>query len=623
MTDTPASAPQPHTYDSDRDRWAFLYDSYCGGHRYRQPSSTTLGSVTIQTNAINEAGQKIGGQRSQVRSYLVAHPNESERDFELRVSIAAYVNIVAPIVKAYSESVTSKVRLENVPDIMADVIEDATRGQTSWDQFREEAVRWHANYGLGWTVVDAPRAAQPAAPRTVAAAGDDGIRPYVVFVHPPAVVEVCVDAGGKLTRFVFAESPFQSRDRNVTAYRARLRILDVQGYNGAPGWAVVEGNATVGTPLAGQYATMAVVDSGPLDPRLGNELPVIPGFYERDTTSLAPNGISLVDDAADIARLIFNALSWASEIHRHAGFPFLAIPLASTGGQLDPKAELTIGPGKGLGFNSTTGAPQYVQPPAESPRELREHCLFLFALALRSAGMEVAADSSAQVQSGEALRIRSRDFESRAQRFASATRAWELRVLRLLALYAGASEQEIAGIKVTYPKRFTLPDVSEDLARALSVLTVSVDLGNEAKLAAIRQMLDAALSLADDELDVILDEIRARLTAGDQVNAAGIADDVAIRQASITAQSQQDKPESFYQYELEGGMVTVNEWRATKGLALWDDAKGGNLTLPELRAKFPQAFAMPVLTQTSSSAAELAGLPSAMIPVPPNGAPAG
>jgi phage gp29-like protein len=48
-----------------------------------------------------------------------------------------------------------------------------------------------------------------------------------------------------------------------------------------------------------------------------------------------------------------------------------------------------------------------------------------------------------------------------------------------------------------------------------------------------------------------------------------------------------DDATKFYQYEIEGGIVTINEVRRSKGLPA---IKDGDLTLPEYRAKHPEAF---------------------------------
>ncbi len=183
-------------------------------------------------------------------------------------------------------------------------------------------------------------------------------------------------------------------------------------------------------------------------------------------------------------------------------------------------------------YDSTTGAPQWVQPSSESSKELRDSCVFRFQLALRTAGLEMASDASAQVQSGEALRIRSRDFESRAKRFANNMTRYENAVLGLIALLSGVSEKPTA----TYPKRFTLPDSVEDLANALALLDPSkmpLEIGPDGKIAAAKQALGAALSLSDAETASIIDWIRNHL--GDEVADMGQARaiDVAMRDQKL------------------------------------------------------------------------------------------
>jgi len=62
---------------------------------------------------------------------------------------------------------------------------------------------------------------------------------------------------------------------------------------------------------------------------------------------------------------------------------------------------------------------------------------------------------------------------------------------------------------------------------------------------------------------------------------------------------------SFFMYELEGGVVTINEVRASKGLPPIAD---GDLTLPQLRARYPEVYATSAVTQASGSAEKIVGL---------------
>lgn len=496
------------TYDAVREHWRYLRDAYMGGRYWANPSATTLGTASLrwQTGAIDESGLPIWRTGART-SYLVAHEGESDQRFDARRALAQYVNIVSPVVKAYAEGVTSRVTRAVEP--LAAYLDDADRRGSAWGEVAEGAATWACVYGMVATVVDTPNVDTSAL--TEAQRIEAGIAPYVVTVHPPAWAWVeCED--GRVVEFAYVSTPYRSElssdgtaDVELRVWRAD-RVID--GVPVAGGWEVRQGavRLAAGQALGDTVAGLRVTASGPLPAALRGEIPVTFAFYERDASSDCPSGVPLIADTADASRVIYNALSWAMEVNRLAAFPFLAIPLASTGGQLDQATAVKVGPGQGLGFNSGAGAPQWVEPSGTSQRELREHCVFTFQWAMRTAGLELAADSSAQVQSGEALRIRSRDFESRALRFARNMQRWEIATLRLFARMAGADE---TALSVSYPKRITMSDPAEDLARALTVLAAPVEVGPKARAMLVRQVLDSSLSLSDEELSERYEEIEA------------------------------------------------------------------------------------------------------------------
>ena len=184
----------------------------------------------------------------------------------------------------------------------------------------------------------------------------------------------------------------------------------------------------------------------------------------------------------------------------------------------------TVGPGTVPSSRSRPRA-----PPARariSPRDTSASSTQARMAAL-SAGV-VAADASAQVQSGEALRVRSRDFDARAAKFAMGLEDYERRTLSML---AGMLNQP-GPTSLTYPRRYTLPDSSEDLARAVLLLQSFWDeLGLEGKSQVVRQALNAGLSLSDQDVDTIMAEVRASLEPDPQTPRAGVpfAKDPAVR----------------------------------------------------------------------------------------------
>jgi len=215
-----------------------------------------------------------------------------------------------------------------------------------------------------------------------------------------------------------------------------------------------------------------------------------------------------VADTCDIAREVYNTLSNVGDIHRKTAFPFLAIPQKSTTGALDPETKVEVGPDTALGYPSDTGVPSWVQPSAEQTRELRDHAVFLMGAAYRMAGLEVSVEGTNEAQSGLAIQLKSRGFEGRCKRFAGNLEAYERQSLDLTA----AILRRAATYALNYPKRYVLPDASEDLARAILLLqTLKDDLGPAGAMAAIRQALNASLSVSDEELNKMMDEIRLKL----------------------------------------------------------------------------------------------------------------
>lgn len=504
------------TYDAVREHWRYLRDAYLGGRYWATPSATTLGSTALTWQTLDsEDNRPVFAHASRV-SYLVAHEGESDARYDVRRALANYVNIVSPVVKAYAEGVTS--RVTRATESLDAYLEDVDRRGSAWGEVAESAAAWACVYGMVATVVDAPNVDTRAL--TEAQRIEAGIAPYVVTVHPPAWAWVeCED--GRVVEFAYVSTPYRSDLSTTNEADVELRVWRadrvIDGALVAGGWDVRSGNVKLraGDSLAASVSGLSVVSSGPLPPALRGEIPVTFVAYERDQSSDCPMGISLVADTADASRVIFNALSWAMEVNRLAAFPFLSIPLKSTGGALDQSTAAKIGPGQALGFDSGAGSPQWVEPSGTSQRELREHCVFTFQWAMRCAGLELAADSSAQVQSGEALRIRSRDFESRALRFARNMQRWETATLKLFARMAGADESAIA---VTYPKRITMADPAEDLARALTMLAAPVEVGPKARAMLVRQALDATLSLSDAELSERYAELEA-IYLGDMATA--------------------------------------------------------------------------------------------------------
>lgn len=607
MTD-PAHDLTYATFDALRARWTFLHDSYLGGEFFRNPSLTTLSDARLRwQEAITEDGGTVVQTRTDRRaSYLVPFPAESDRSFDLRRTLASLVNPCEIIVDAYAEGVTCRVTRDL--GALTPLLEDADRRGAAWGEVVEEAVRWTCAYGVVAAVVDAPRARPGVETRADEAAAK--VRPYVVLVQPTAWAWTAHDADGALAEFAYVEDSFlDPTTPDGSRQCVRLRVWT------RAGWQLRAGSVPTGQIGAAREA-LEVVEGDRLPPVLGGQLPVTFLFHRRLIESRAPRGLSMIDNAADLTRAIYNKRSCEDQIAREAGFPSLAIPMGSTGGHLDPQTKVSIGPSKALPYDSQTGAPSWIQPSAEWARDLRESCVADFQHALRSAGLEMAADQSAQVQSGEALRIRSRDFESRAARLGRNAQRWELATLALYARLAGVAVEPV----VTYPSRYTLPDLSADLDRALRLLRDSpVEIGATARLLATQQAIDAAVPLTDAQRAAIGDQLVALLNADtdaferERAVAAAEAEDKLRKLAPADEPPPpppSDEPVQLFGYDYEAGIVTVNEARAAKGFG---PVPWGEVTVAEHMLKLKAAVA--TIDARAERATET-GAPVAPPPVP-------
>lgn len=488
------------TYDTDRGRLAFHSDSYQGGPRYRSPSSTTIGTavLTRYKDRLDANGRASGEYDVQetwrTMSYLVPHPGETRQAFEVRLSLAAYVNIVAPIVDAYVDAVTGPVSRDLGP--LDQYLQRLDGEEQTWGEAIEEVARQAVIYGATAMLLDTP-AENPATNRAEEERLGVGLRASTI--PPTAWAWVELDDDGTLSEFAFVDQPLvvEGQTQTVSLWRYTRTTWEKHAL------AVRSSDSIAGLRKA--IAPATCLDGGSL-PRPGR-VPVVFAYFRRVASSRAPAGSSLIADACDLARQVYNTLSWVEEIHRKTAFPFLAIPERAAGGQLDSGTRVQVGPDTALGYSADTGVPSWVQPSAESTRELRDHALFVVGLALRTTGLEVTADQGAPSQSGVALKIRSRDFDARCVKFARGMGKFERAALTLAAEMLGLA----ASPSVTYPRRFVLPDAAEDLARATLLLQSFGDrLGVDGVAEATRQALDAALSLDDDQLAALVAEVKAK-----------------------------------------------------------------------------------------------------------------
>jgi len=489
------------TYDFCRDRALYLTDFFYGGEKLKNPSSLSIGSTKVSRKNYDSDSKDFYYTTHQIRSYLIPFEAEDDQKFKNREAGAYYFNLVSQVVNAYADSVTSKVS-RNLGLLEPFVNNNVDYRDSTWSEFINQNAKMTALYGMTATYVDytIPEGV------TVNSRSDlktKGLAPKCILISPLAFAWVDVNHFGEINEFAWYENVIEDSNANATVI---LRIVDKKGWKQVGAQVNFSKNPYEQVAASGQLIT-----EGKHPASLKGKLPLVFNYFERIYNSSYPMGQSLVVDLVDVSRAVYNYNSWAGDIHQKASFPILTVPLAKSGGVMPPKTEMALGSNNALPYDSESGTPSFISAPTDSTRELRDQVNFMIQKAMSQLGLSLNLDQGSQIQSGEALKIRSREFEVKASKFASNNKKYEIKVLDLFKDYLGMSEQEIA---ITYPKVFSIPETSEDLTNALKLLDVPF-LGTEGKLSALNQALSVALSLSDEQTTSILNESKAMLEASE------------------------------------------------------------------------------------------------------------
>lgn len=550
-----------YVFDEDRPHALFRADAYEGGIAWDVPSSPTLGTATLYGHRVitvsegEDAGRQVVVEetRGSVRTYLVPWPGETVNDFNRRRSLAVYVNIVEPIVDAYVDAIVPKVK-RDLGDA-AQFLRNLDGDGQSWGELVGDVALQAALDGVVAAVLDLP-AQNPATTRAEEIEQGVGLRATLVPLASWAWL--CIDDDGRIEEFAYADSGVtdaRALSQKVRVWVWRADDVEDDGTVEPGGWAVYDHTMSLDASLGASrdaVVSRAPVRSGPLPASLGGRVPVVMAYHRRIRgRTPSPRGKSLAAGPAAIGRQIYQLLSQVEDTQRRAP-PFLSMPTAAANG-MEPEVAAKLGPGSALPAPAGVGSPSWVTFPAEPLADLRSHVAFLTAAAFRTSGLEIQADATAQVQSGEALRVRSRDFESRAAKFAASLADFERRGLDIAASLLGLDREML---RVNYPQRYVLGDPSELLAAAVMLMqTVGDRLGPRGIGESVRQAVDAALSLDDATLTAVLAEVESKLTS-----------------------AQPPAQKELFGYDYEVSVVTVNEIRATKGLGPID---GGDVPVME------------------------------------------
>jgi hypothetical protein len=259
-------------YQRNRDRWAFLLDSYIGGQQYKNGA------------------------------YLTKYQLETAGEYANRLNTTPLDNHCASVVSVYSSFLFREAPKRDFNHWTGEDIEaflrDANLEGQSLDSFMKDVATWAAVFGHCWILMTKPNMG-------VASQGaelDMGIRPYVNILTPLAVLdwrwERTPSGSYELTHFKYIEEIVDKITiiKEWTREEIRTWIMD-------------------------DVAKRSSIDTVEV-----NGLGMIPAVLSYNKRSIVKGiGVSDIADIADIQRLIYNMTSEIEQSHRLDGHPSLVV----------------------------------------------------------------------------------------------------------------------------------------------------------------------------------------------------------------------------------------------------------------------------------------------------------
>jgi hypothetical protein len=477
-------------YRANIDRWTFFLRSYMGGADYQQGN------------------------------YLTRYINESDNDYERRISLTPVDNHCRNVIRVYSSFLwrvpptRNYGTLESSPDLAAFLKDSDLDGQ-SFDSFMREAQIWSSVYGHVWVMCDKPQS--NAGTRAEELAQD--IRPYVTLITPENVFdwewERQPSGRFELTFLKVREAVIKTdEETTVTFFRYWTKdTVELKRYDGE--------NATT-------------VE------KINNPLGKIPAVYIPANRSIVRGiGVSDISDIAYMQKTIYQEMSEIEQLIRISNHPTLVKTF---------ETDATAGAGAIINISEDSDSglkPYQMQPSGANLDAIRASISDKIEAINRMAHMGAVRGTEALTQSGVAMQTEFQMLNAKLSEKADILELAEEQLWDLIGRWQGISPE----ITIDYPESFGVRDYEKELrflqmARASGVKSVTL-------LREIdKQVADLVL---DDEL------LNQSHTEIDELT---------------TAVGDFDQTTQIYKYHIDSGMVTPNEVRQKIGL---EEVPGGDV----------------------------------------------
>lgn len=260
-------------YQRNRDRWAFLLDSYVGGEQYKNGS------------------------------YLTKYQLETPQEYQQRIRTTPLDNQCQSVISVYISYLfreTPERELDTwmgQPDVEA-FLKDCDMEGRDFDTFMKDVATWSSVFGHCWVLMVKPNLGLETAGQEQAL----GVRPYVNLLTPLAVLDWTWERQPsgyyELTHFKYIEEIVD-----------KITIVKEWTKEEIRTWHMNEDS---------KEANLDTVEF--------NQLGVIPAILSYNKRSIVKGiGVSDIADIADTQRMIYNLTSEAEQSHRLDGHPSLVV----------------------------------------------------------------------------------------------------------------------------------------------------------------------------------------------------------------------------------------------------------------------------------------------------------
>jgi len=449
-------------YQEHINNYYFLQDSFLGGDDYKYPKYSV--QSVIHTSIVEE---KPVTSVTKEKSYLIPHRQESIQAFRERHNCAVYLNLVEPIISAYTAPLEQVKRSFSNPELGALFAE----GRQFYDELDYSA----------FVKFVAEQTAE--------------------FGHVFVVMDHITDETGKLVAMKpLVLNPIQVKD--VYLSDEDRSFIGLSWERGDEKVVVVSAE---GFQIFDEE-TEKLIQTIPLQPGLPFPIKVV--YFKKDMSKCYPFGISLISDTAEIGKKIYNLSSWLDEIAKNTGFPFLAIPFNQDNGAIPPEAKIAIGTAKAIAYPANAGAPQIIEPNGTSAEQLRAMIQDEIKKAFQTKGLNSFEMVDSQAASGVSIKIRNNFYESKAKTFLQNIQSLETWIMLTASQLLGLTDKEWV---ITYPVNLVAPDTSAQIQNWISLLQTAKEYGQvitpELFKTVFGQILDGGFSISQDEKDKLLSEL--------------------------------------------------------------------------------------------------------------------